>query len=187
MKKALVLVGMLALAGSTLGQGYVNFLNYSPANGVNGLVTRSDGTTLAGNTIMGQLYAGPAGTAEGSLAAVGSPVSFITNPSTSLPTGGISGGIVEIPGIAAGGAAAIQLRSWTGSAGADWETAGTVVGAEVGASNVIGLSATGDGGTVTPAFLTGLEPTTMTTVVPEPSTWALMMLGLGALAIRRRK
>lgn len=182
MKKALVLVSMLALAGSTLGQGYVNFINYNPAQGVNGLVSRADGSA-AGDTIYGQLYAAAPG---GSLAPVGQPELFRNNASTGAPTGVISGGVVEIPGIAAGGAADLQLRSWTASAGTDYETAAGVVGAEIGMSNTISLGSTGDGGVVTPAFLTGLEATTMT-VVPEPSTWALMALGLGALALRRRK
>jgi hypothetical protein len=186
MKKALVLVSMLALAGSTLGQGYVNFINYNPSQNVNGLVTRSaeTGGAAAGDTIYGQLWAGAPGA---SLAPVGQPELFRNNASTGAPTGVISGGVVEIPGIAAGGAADLQLKSWTASAGTDFDVAMGTIGAEWGESNVISLGATGDGGVVTPAFLAGLQATTMSLVVPEPSTWALMALGLGALALRRRK
>jgi hypothetical protein len=173
---------MLALAGSTLGQGYVNFINLNPGQNVNGLVTRADGS-LAGTEILGQLFAAAPG---GSLAPVGAPVAFRNNASTGAATGVISGGTVSIPGIPAGGAADIQLRAWAASAGADWDTAMNAPGAELGQSNVISLAATGDGGVVTPAFLSGLTATQMA-IVPEPSTWALMALGLGALALRRRK
>ena len=33
----------------------------------------------------------------------------------------------------------------------------------------------------------GLDTVSITAAVPEPSTWALMALGLGAVALRRRK
>lgn len=164
---------MLALAGSLLGQGQINGINYNVANNVLGQVTRADGTTLAGNDVLGQLYVGAAG---GSLTAVGSPTAFLAN-------GIVSFGTVTVPSIAAGAQADVQLKSWLAASGASYEVAAANPSGEIGESNIITITL--GGGINTPAFMTGLQPTAMT-VVPEPSTWALMALGLGALALRRR-
>jgi hypothetical protein len=172
MKKVLALVSTLALAGSLLGQGEINGINFNPANNVDGQVTRADGTTLAGTETMGQLYAGTGG----SLAPIGSPTAFLQN-------GIVSFGTVVVPGIAAGADADIQLRSWLAADGADYDAAVAAMG-EVGESNVTTITL--GGGVNPPAFMSGLTQTAMY-VVPEPSTWALMALGLGALALRRRK
>lgn len=174
MKKVLTLVSMLALAGTMLGQGEINGINFNPANNVNGQVTRADGSTLAGNDVMGQLYVGPAG---GSLVAVGTPRAFLQN-------GIISFGTVSVTGVAAGASADVVLRSWTAASGNSWEEANDGRLAEVGESNQITITL--GGGVNPPAYLSGLTATTME-IVPEPSTWALMALGLGALALRRRK
>lgn len=163
---------MLALAGSSLGQGLINGLNFNASQNVNGIVTKADGA-LAGTEVMGQLYVGTPG---GSLTAVGASKAFLAN-------GIISLGTVTVPSIAAGAQADVQLRSWLAASGSDYETAVANLG-EVGESNVVTITL--GGGLATPAFMTGLAPTAMY-VVPEPSTWALMALGLGALALRRRK
>jgi hypothetical protein len=165
---------MLALAGASLGQGLINGINYNAANNVLGQVTRADGTTLAGSDVLGQWYVGTPG---GSLVAQGAPVAFISN-------GIVSAGTVTVAGIAAGAQADVQLRSWLAASGATYEAALANPAGETGLSNVTTITL--GGGVTTPAFVSGLTPTTMA-LVPEPSTWALMALGLGALALRRRK
>jgi hypothetical protein len=184
MKKLLVLTSILALTGGVLGQGTVNFINFVVNPAVDGRVTTAAGT-LAGADYWGQLFAGAT---EGSLAPAGAPVAF-RNSGSGAPTGVVSGGTVTIEGIPAGGAAFIQLRAWAAASGSSWdEASGNPVG-EFGSSNIIGLASTGDPTASPPglpAALVGLQPFTLE-VVPEPSTWALLALGLGALALRRRK
>jgi hypothetical protein len=60
-----------------------------------------------------------------------------------------------------------------------------VAGGIYGNSNVIDLSATGNGTTTTPMFLAGLEPSTL--VVPEPTNWALLSVALVALVFSRHR
>ena len=178
MKKVLGLVTMLALTVGVVGQGQVNFLNFNGTT-VNAPVSNAAGD-LCDNTYMGQLYAGPD---AGSLAAVGDPVSFISG-------GIISGGTVNIPTVTpAGGAAAVQLRAWASASGATWEEATANPVGELGSSDIISLAATGNSAGSPPSVpvdLVGLNAFDLQ-VVPEPGTWALLALGLGALALRRRK
>lgn len=184
MKKLLVLTSILALTGGVLGQGTVNFINFSVNPAIDGRVTTAAGT-LAGASYWGQLFAGA--TAD-SLSAVGAPVAFRNN-AAGAATGVVSGGAVTIAGIPAGGAAFVQLRAWAAASGSSWdEASGNPVG-EFGSSGIINLASTGDPTASPPglpAALVGLQPFTLE-VVPEPSTWALLALGLGALALRRRK
>lgn len=184
MKKLLVLTSILALAGSALGQGTVNFINFSVNPAIDGRVTAAAGG-LVGTSYWGQLFAG--GSAD-SLAAVGVPVAFRNN-SSGNPTGIVNGGSVTIPGIAAGGAAFVQLRAWAAASGSSWEAAAANPTGEIGMSGVVSLAATGNPTASppgTPVALVGLTPFSLQ-IVPEPSTWALLALGLGALALRRRK
>ena len=84
------------------------------------------------------------------------------------------------------GAGFFQVKAWKGAN--SFEAAAATNGAEVGMSNVIGLTP-GDSTASPPglpADLAGLEAFSLT-VVPEPGTIALAVLGLAAFFVRRRK
>jgi hypothetical protein len=178
MKKILALASILALAGSAWGQGTVNFQTLLPGS-IDAKVLKVDGSP-AGAGFWGQLYAGASAT---SLAAVGVPKNFAGE------SGYIVAGSVTIPGIAAGGPAFVQLRAWAAASGTSYEDAAAKSDGVIGASAVLSLAATGNPSAQppgTPVNLVGLQGLSLA-VVPEPSTWALLALGLGALALRRRK
>jgi hypothetical protein len=190
MIRKLVALSCVAFTAGALAQGTVNFDNTVAASGINAIVTlASDGSRL-GTGFWAQLYAGPAGTAEGALTAVGVPVQFQVNASTGVALGSVNGGGVQINGIPAGGAAVVQMRAWDGRSGAtSWEAA-QAAGAAYGASSLLNLAATGNplsSPPGTPVDLVGLQAFSITGVIPEPSTIALGVLGLAALALRRRK
>ena len=84
------------------------------------------------------------------------------------------------------GAGFFQVKAWKGAN--SFEAAAGTNGAEIGMSNVIGLTP-GDSTASPPglpADLAGLEAFSLT-VVPEPGTIALAVLGLAAFFVRRRK
>jgi hypothetical protein len=180
MKKVLALVSMLALAGSAIGQGTINFYNAGAE------ASRADGS-LAGSDVWGQIFGGPENTPADSLTAMGTPVAFLDN--AGVGTGIIFAGEVTITGIPAGGVASVQMRAWTAASGNSWDEAIANPAGEIGSSNVNLSHPTGDPTASppgTPVNLAGLTPFQMQ-AVPEPSTWALLALGVGALALRRRK
>lgn len=182
MKPAWVLVGLLTFAGSSWAQGLINFINYSLHNQVEGLVTRADGTRLAGADVLGQLYVAVPG---GSLQPVGKPEPFREFPA-GVGTGVVSGYTVAVPFILPGNQADVVLRAWSTASGATWETAAGREGSELGESNTITIELGGQ--IYPPAFLSGLQPTLMRAAVhpiPEPRMLALMAMGWFVLLSRR--
>lgn len=181
MKKLLLIAAVLVASLSAYAQGTINFNNRigtgdpsdSPVFDVGGV------TRLAGAGFFAQLYAGPAGSAAGALAAVGAPVTFRT---------GGGAGYVNSPGdvtTAVGGAtAAIQMRAWDSAF--PTYAAALAGGGKTGASIVFDSLPLGGGGSppATAPNLTGLRSFSL---VPEPSTIALGALGMAALLLRRRK
>ncbi len=191
--KKLLLVCTLALAAvTTYGQGQVFFANDNTTlfttNGGPGKVGNAAGL----NTYRIGMYTAPAGTvneAQFTLTAVA------TNSSSPVATGRFS--YPESPYTFAannGTAIAVQIRAWSLAAGATYEAA-----VATGNPNYYGGKTAI--GTVTPAINGATPPSlfgpagagvfnsgvVLTPLVPEPSTIALGLLGLGAIALFRRR
>lgn len=110
-----------AAQAQNLSGGTVNF-NSLPCSFVPVPIYDTDQKTrLASADYQAQLYAGPAGTAESALSAVGAPTPFITTGI--FGSGGFSGGERVIPRVGAGQKAAVQVRAWKASSGSSWESA----------------------------------------------------------------
>lgn len=156
------------------GQGQINFGNRVTVAGIDAKVFQANGTTaLDGAAYKAQLYVGA--TAD-SLVAVGSALDFRTGNAA----GYITSTAITIPGVT--GTVFAQMRAWETAKGATYEAA-AATGAGFGFSNTIQVDLTLP--PAAPADMVGLQSFAL--VIPEPSTVALVLLGLGALALRRRK
>ena len=201
MKKLLLLAALLGTAASSLAQGNVSFRNnastsfYIYTNDAPGSLNYVSPTNrlISGvNAYRIGLYANPStGATSNSLALVG-----LTTNSAALPGRFLGPSPLALPsGYPAGLPITFQIRIWSFAGGMSFEEA---VQAQLTDPFGIALGAT-PLGTVTPsdaaspvALLFGsttgllgqgfeMKP------VPEPSTFALGLLGLGAMAMFRRK
>ena len=166
MKKLVLLIACTVIATSAFAHGTINFTNMKPSKQI---ITDADGNNFEGG--FAQLYAGKS---ADSLSAVGSPVAFYTGKKA----GFFKGGVVDV---GFNGAGFFQVKAWSGAD--NYESA-----LISGMSNVIGLTP-GDSTASPPglpADLAGLEAFSLT-VIPEPGTIALAVLGLAAFFVRRRK
>ena len=171
MKKLVALLACTIIATSAFAQGTINFTNLKPSKQI---ISDAAGAKLEG--AWAQLYAG---SSADNLAAVGSPVAFYEGKKA----GYFSGGVV---GAGFNGAGVFQVKAWKGAD--SFDAASGTNGAETGMSGVFGLTP-GDSTASPPglpADLAGLESFSLT-VVPEPGTIALAVLGLAAFFVRRRK
>jgi len=149
----------------------------------------SGARVLTSDNIYAMLYVGPANTANASALStngVGGGAFLVGG----VGAGYFSGGSRTIEGFAGGTTVTVQVRAWRLSAGATYEATGgngvlNLPGE--GHSNLIQVTLAS--GLSTPPNLTGLTGFSVApVVVPEPSSIALGLLGLGALTlIRRRK
>lgn len=175
MKKLIALLVCLSAVAAVNAQGLINVAN--GAAGVNAPVTGVDGTALAGEPFVAQLWVGDS---ADSMTAVGTPIMFNSTGSDPGYFFGPSAG-VAVPGYAAGASIpATQIRAWSTATGSDWASA-TIRGE----SNIFASPALASDQTPVPN-LVGLQSFQL---VPEPSTIALGALGAVALAFlgRRRK
>lgn len=171
MKHLVIVAIWLLTIANVWSQGTVNFTNetidFSAPFG------DMDGTPLpAGNRYMASLWVGAD---SGSLASVAS---------TPFNIGGgiFDGGAVVVEAFPPGDSVVAQVRYWDTQSGAEWASA-----AIRGESNLISITLGGAGNPPSlPTDLVGLQATAL---VPEPSTFALGMLAVGAglLARYRRK
>jgi hypothetical protein len=185
MKKLAATVAFLAMAGACLGQGTVNFNNnVAFATPGDRLVYNVDGTTpLVGqNYSAGLFYLNPTTTQFEMVGAVGN----FRAPTTSSP-GTWSGGTRTLPDQGGSLTYTLEVRVWDNVL---FGTTPTSYAAAVAGGGIYGVSDPFSY-TVPPAgsppaafFMEGFQGLAL---VPEPSTIAFGLLGLAALALRRRK
>lgn len=183
--KSLLLISACAVAAvSTMAQGTINFLNRDTANGINAPITDVDGTTkLQGTDFSAMLYAGPTG---GSLAAVGAAQPFDTGNRAGYWSNKES--TRTIPTVTPGNPADVQVYVWE-SKYADLAAA-QAAGGKWGMSTKFTVPKTGGSGVPpeVPQPMLGITSFSLQqTVIPEPTTIALGLLGAGAMMFRRRK
>jgi len=155
---------------AAFAQGTVNF-NNRITGVVDARVTFADGSGGVGAGYDAVLYGGAENAAT--LSALTPSTTFRT--STAAAQGYVNAVVVEVPGVAFGGNAKIQMKVFQGAT-------------EVGASAPITVAL--GGGNLPPGNLVGLQAFTVgggAPIVPEPSTIALAAIGGAAMLLLRRR
>ena len=193
-KKLLLLLVGLTVAAGAYAQGTVNMNTFG--GGVNARASNTVTATWAGFVGGGDshlwnvgLYYGAPGAAESTFSLAPVPASFGSTLATSgYVLASTGGGTRAIPGFAGGSQVQVQIRAWTG-AFPTYEAAIAAGGQLGGVSSVVTVTL-GTPPLGTPAPMTGLAPFNvyyLPPFVPEPSSIALGLLGLGALVLFRRR
>lgn len=180
MKKLLVIATLALVTLSGYSQGLVTFANGTPT-----AITNSPGTGLRVTVNVG-LY----GSTTLGLGQNDSSLSLVGVAGATFAPGLFSLGNRTI-GAVPGDTVTLQVRAWSGTA-ADYAAA--VLARQTDPTILLGKSTvweqpTGGGTLGTPA-ITGagrLQPFFVTAGVPEPSSIALGLLGLGAITLFRRR
>jgi len=184
MKKLLLLASVILGSCGAYAQGYLNFAN--AAAGVNAPVrdtsSGNPGVLLSGPGFQAQLWVGPSGTVDASVMtnnAAGVSTSF----NTGAQAGYFTGGHTVVNGAAPGTVITAQVRAWNVASGATYQTA-----TDRGTSILFQVTLGGPSPAADPP-MTGLgnNAFTIAQTVPEPSSIALGLLGLGAIALFRRR
>lgn len=174
MKKLMIITACLSVAPLAFGQGELLFGNRVTAAGINAIVTDGAGNPLDGDAYWAQLYAGPS---ADSMVAVGDAVPFRTGAAA----GYITSATRAIPGSASGTSVFAAMAAWDNAGGTIASYDDALVR---GMSAPVSVSLSAPPATPTP--MAGLEAFSVA-VIPEPSTMALGILGIGALMLRRRR
>lgn len=169
MKKTLLTLAALALAGSAYAQGTVTFSTFN--NTVS--VSQALGGGLAGSQYTAGLFL--AGAAADAAPIISAPffdgLGWIQPPDNDA----------VIPGVGVNGSVSVEVRAWetgkTFATSTKTGSSGAFTVGPLGGPNPPNLPVTSPNLDNMPAF----------TITPEPSTIALGALGVGALLLRRRK
>lgn len=199
MKKALLALAALAVSASTFAQGTIDFINRNistvadpsvlynvPIYTEGGRATGTGAGNLAGGVTVGLFVAG----ADPSAAPL---VSTLLRTGTAVQAQffAVSPQTATIPNVGPGVAANLMVRAWQGSSFAAASAGGGQFGEWTFTSQPLGGTPAGGGLPVPTPGMTGWGPENGTGfelhTVPEPSTIALGVLGVGALFLRRRK
>ena len=190
MKKLLLITALAAVASlSAYGQGSVAFQNNTATRVI---LQNADGTTTfvpTGSRFTAELVFAPDGTStdafQTAATRVGNTVTF--GPAIGLFNGGGRTAAGVVP---PGGFGLFQVRVWETASGLDYNTAVASGTGFAGQSGILRVD-TGDPTTVPPGTPTQLTASGLTSFivspVPEPSTIALGLLGVGTLLMLRRR
>jgi hypothetical protein len=173
MKKVIIAVASMLVAVSSYAQGTLVF-NNRIVGSVDARVTYQGTGVGAGYTA--ELLAGPN---ANQLTALTPTATFRTSPDAALGYINAPANALTVPTVAPGGTATVVMRAFNGADFASSQIRGASQPIQVvlgGAGNPPSL----------PANLVGLQPFALT-LIPEPSTIALAVLGAAALFLRRRK
>jgi hypothetical protein len=189
MKKLFLTLALAAFGTLAYGQGSIAFL--SPPT-VRHQLVQSDGTSANAPLGIALNYGIFVGTSASSLSE--NPAGPLATPSTTA-AGGMGGvpAVYVLDGHAPGAVVFAQVRAWDSAFGANWQAAMTQ-GRWYGQSDVRELEPLGPTagpGTVIWQGATGTDVNRFfalrINIVPEPSTIALGVLGLGSLLLFRRR
>jgi hypothetical protein len=188
MKKLLLAAIFTCAAVTAFAQGQLNFANDTTTRLMNGAGANFPPANSA--TYKAGIYWGSVGTAEGSLNLLPASSNGVTT--TWSPFSGIfNGGTATFPTL---GQIAVQIRVW-GANYADYAAAILAGAPEGTGKGIIQLITLGNPNSIPPGTPTSLvSPGGTDTpfqrfaiVVPEPSSIALGLLGLGAIVLFRRR
>lgn len=183
MNKAIVLgsfVVAFAAATSSMAQGTI--LASSASMSPRSFITDASGAKVWGAGYAVDILVQDPAAANAFKSIFTAPINMSGSSASSGLAGLFSGGTVAVPFLAAGATATVKIQSWDRSSGATFSAA--TIKAE-SPSFQYTLAGVGTPPSTPSPFTTaqfgGL------TLVPEPSTYALAALGLGALLYFRRK
>jgi len=177
MKTLLVAAALGFVAVGALAQGQFTFgnKNLAATPPIDAKVFNQLGAPLDGTAYWTQAYVKLATDPDSSYAPVGSAVNFRTGNNA----GYIVPVVVTTP-YGGGVAINVEMRAWEASGGTSYEAA-IASGKLVGKSLPVALNVT-----VAPNAPSDMTGLTSFSLVPEPSTFALGLLGAAALLLRRR-